>query len=123
MSLAPLAQRRQLDLDDAQPVVEVLAERALRDHRGEVAVRRGDHARVERHRPGVADALERALLQHAQQLGLQLERDLGDLVEEQRALAGELEPAGPVGDRAGERALARDRTARSRARRARARCS
>ena len=56
-------------------------------------------------RLGIADALERALLQHAQQLGLQLERDLGDLVEEQRALAGELEPAGAIGDRAGERAL------------------
>jgi hypothetical protein len=39
----------------------------------------------------IADALERALLQHAEQLGLQLERDLRDLVEEQRAVAGELE--------------------------------
>ena len=38
-----------------------------------------------------ADALELALLQHAQQLRLRLERQLADLVEEQRAAVGELE--------------------------------
>ena len=42
----------------------------------------------------VADALELALLEHAQQLGLQLERDLADLVEEERAAVGELEAPG-----------------------------
>jgi hypothetical protein len=52
-----------------------------------------------------ADALELALLQHAQQLGLQVERHLADLVEEQRAAVGELERAGARGDGAGERAL------------------
>ena len=94
-----------MDLDDAQPVEQILAERALRDHLREVAVARRDDPRLERVRARVADALERALLQHAQQLRLQLDRNLADLVEEQRALARELEPAGAIADRAGERAL------------------
>jgi hypothetical protein len=38
-------------------------------------------------------------------LRLQLERQLADLVEEQRAAVGALEGAGPIGHRAGERAL------------------
>jgi hypothetical protein len=41
-----------------------------------------------------AHALELALLQHAQQLHLHLERDLADLVEEQRAAVGQLEAPG-----------------------------
>ena len=41
----------------------------------------------------LADALVFAVLQHAQQLGLQLERQLADLVQEQRAVRGILEVA------------------------------
>ena len=52
-----------------------------------------------------ADALELALLQHAQQLGLHRRRDVADLVEEQRAAVGELEAAELALDGAGERAL------------------
>ena len=72
-------------------------------------------------RPGRADAHEGAGLEHAQQLDLQLERHLGDLVEEQRAAVGALEVALvlPVG--AGEAAplvaeqLALDQVRRDRA--------
>ena len=53
----------------------------------------------------LADALELPLLQHAQQLALQLERDLADLVEKQRAAVGQFEPADAVAQRAGEGAL------------------
>ena len=52
-----------------------------------------------------ADALELLLLQRAQQLDLHRGRDVADLVEEQRAAVGELEPAELLLDRAGERAL------------------
>ena len=52
-----------------------------------------------------ADALELALLQHAQQLRLQARRHVANLVEEQRALVGQLEAAELALDRAGERAL------------------
>ena len=52
-----------------------------------------------------AEPLELAGLQHAQQLGLHLERQLADLVEEDRAPVRQLEAAGRAGDRAGEGAL------------------
>ena len=57
-----------------------------------------------RQRLVAADALERAVLQHAQELGLQRRIEIADLVEEQRALAGGLEAAGAPRGRAGERA-------------------
>ena len=52
----------------------------------------------------VADALELALLQHAQQLRLQRRAHRPDLVEEQRAPVRLLEPALAGADGAGERA-------------------
>ncbi len=65
----------------------------------------------------LADAFELALLQHAQRLALQLERDLADLVEEQRAAIGQLEAAdrgrarAPVNGAAGRGRRTRSRTA------------
>ena len=52
-----------------------------------------------------ADPLELAFLEDAEQLGLRLGGQLADLVEEERAAVGQLEPADPAGDRAGERPL------------------
>ena len=49
-----------------------------------------------------ADPLVGPLLHHAQQLGLQRQRQLADLVEKQRAAVGERERAVARGDRAGE---------------------
>ena len=51
-----------------------------------------------------ADALERAVLEHAQQPHLRVGRQLADLVEEERSAVGALEPALPLADRAGEAA-------------------
>ena len=66
------AQRRQRDLDDREPVVEVFAERALVHVARE---RRGWSRRRCARRPGAlafaADAAHRARLERAQQLGLQ----------------------------------------------------
>ena len=66
-------------------------------------VGRGDQADVDPDRLGAADAHELALLEHAQQLDLHLERQLADLVEEQRAAVGQLELADLARVRAGER--------------------
>src|SRR5204862_227502 len=52
-----------------------------------------------------ADALVLALLQHAQQLALQIERDLPDFVEKDRASVGELEAPDSIAVRSRERAL------------------
>ena len=51
-----------------------------------------------------ADARDLTVLQHAQQVDLDLGRHVADLVEEQRALVGELDLAAAAGHRAGERA-------------------
>src|SRR6185369_9931312 len=53
----------------------------------------------------LADALVLAVLEHAQELRLQLERQLADLVEEERALAGVLEVSRLRLRRSGEGAL------------------
>ena len=71
----------------------------------EIAIRRCDDANVDGVRAVVADALVLALLQHAQQLALQIERNLADLVEEDRAAVGELETPDPIAMRARERAF------------------
>ena len=52
----------------------------------------------------VADAPDRAVLQHAQQLGLHRRAGIGDLVEEQRAAVGDFEQASAIAVGAGERA-------------------
>ena len=68
-------------------------------------MRRRDDAHVDLHRLAGADALERHLLKHAQQLGLHVETDVADLVEKQRAAVGRLEAAHLVADGVGERPL------------------
>src|SRR5690606_11255993 len=86
---------------------EVLAEAAGGDLGREVAIGRGDQAAGEAPRRRVAEPLEDARLQHAQQLDLQGRVDLGDLVEEDRAVRrARLEEARAVLERAGERAAA-----------------
>ena len=100
-----LAQRRQLHGDDVQPVEQVLAELAFVHHVPQVDVGRGDDPHVDLDRLDAAEAHELALLDDAQQLGLRLERDVADLVEEDRALVGELEQPLLRVDGAGERAL------------------
>ena len=90
-----LAQRRDLDEEDAQPVVEVLAKAARRDLAGEIAIGGRDEPYVDVARAVLSDALVLAFLNGAEELGLQLERDLADLVEKERAAVGRLEAALP----------------------------
>ena len=82
------AQRRHRNRDDVDAVEQILAEPLLLDLGLEVAVGRGDDARLERHLLVAADRADLALLEDAQQLDLHLERHLADLVEEDRAGAG-----------------------------------
>ncbi|MNT08011.1 hypothetical protein D3C72_1427370 [compost metagenome] len=59
-------------------------------------------AHIDLERGVVTDALQIAVLQHPQQLGLQRQRELADLVEKQGALVRQLELACPVVNGAGE---------------------
>src|SRR5262245_47356904 len=83
--LAALAQGRQRDLDDAQPVVEVLPEIPRRDLLGKARVGRRENAHVDRHSLAAADALDLSLLEDPQQLGLEGERHVAHLVQEKRS--------------------------------------
>src|SRR5229473_3098507 len=105
--LGPLAQGRDLDGEDRQPVVQVLAEPPLRDPLAQVAMGGGDDAHVDAHRRSPAEPLHLALFEDAEKLRLQFERQLADLVEEQRPALGLLEAADAARGRAGEGALLR----------------
>ncbi|HEU4404828.1 MAG TPA: hypothetical protein VFS43_06010 [Polyangiaceae bacterium] len=103
--VAPLAQRRHVELDHVEPVVQVFAEAAGRDLGHEVLVGGRDDAHVDPRRPLGAQRLHLALLDRAQQLGLRRKAEVGDLVEEEHAAVGEGELAALVAGRAGEGAL------------------
>ncbi len=81
---AARAQRRQRDRHHVDPVVEVLAEALLGDLFGQIAIGGGDQPHVDVEGLVAADPPHFLFLQHAQQLGLQPETEIGDLVEEQR---------------------------------------
>src|SRR5262249_36838194 len=100
--LTPRAQRRQLDVDDVETVEQVRPEAPVAHLRLEVAVGGADQADVDRHRSARAERGDLALLDGAQELGLQGEGDLGRLVQQQRAPRGGAEDAVVVGHGAGE---------------------
>src|SRR6185436_1572727 len=102
--VAALAERRDVNLYDGEPVVEVFAEARLCALALEVAVRRRDDAHVERNVLQPADAPESLLFEHAQELRLKVEFQLAYLVEEERAAFGLFEETFLASLRVGERA-------------------
>ena len=101
----PLAQRGQPNREGVDAVEQVLAEASVADEQIERPVGRRDQPEVDGDRSVAAEPLESALLEHAQQLGLRDDRQVADLVEEQRAVVGQFEAAGLAVVRAGEGAL------------------
>jgi len=95
----------EVDGDDVQPVVEILAELAFGGHVGEVPVGGGHEPDVDLALLGVAHLLHPLRLQHAEQLPLRLHAEVGDLVEKEGSLVGDLEEPLLGGDGAGEGAL------------------
>src|SRR5262249_25845564 len=78
------------------------AESTLGNELREVAIRGGNHANIDALRAIATQALKFLFLQHAEELGLQLQRDVADFVEKKCAAVGELEAADFLVDRAGE---------------------
>ncbi len=85
-----------------EAVEQVFAEPALRHRFLEVDVGCGQHADVDPDRLPAADALKRSFLQHPQQIGLCVERQVADLVEEDGSAIGRLEQADAAPGRPGE---------------------
>ena len=98
----PFAQRRQVDLEDVEPEKQVVAEPALRHTPRQILMRRGENADVQRLRLVGADRQNLVVFQHAQQLDLHGQRDVGQFVEEHGAAVGKDEQAGPRLGRPGE---------------------
>src|SRR5713101_9374635 len=71
----------------------------------QIAIGGGDDPYVHGLGPTAAHGFELALLEHAEQLDLRLERQIPDLVEEDGPMVGKLEAADPPIDGAGEGAL------------------
>ena len=103
--LAALLQGRKDDLDDSEPVIQVLAKLAFGDPRGKRRVRGREDAHVDRDAGPAADALDLALLEHAQELRLERQRHVADLVQEERPAVGGLDPSDARLDAGGDAAL------------------
>ena len=82
---APLAQRRQINFNGVQTKPKVLTESALGHFRIQVRIRCRQDAHIDLACFGRADPFEFASFQNAQQFWLQGERNVGNLVEKQRA--------------------------------------
>src|SRR5581483_4942737 len=100
-----LAERRDVEQDHVQAIVEVLAQDAFLEGLLQVAVRCRDDADVDRDRRRRAEALDLPLLERAEELRLEARVHLADLVEKEGAAVGLLEAADPPAVGARERAL------------------
>src|SRR5215469_156968 len=100
-----IAEGRRANGKHLQAVIEVGAELFFSNHLSQVAIGGRNQPDVHLYGTRTAEPLALALLQRAQQLGLQLERHLAALVQEQRAFVRQLNPAQLTGNGAGKRTL------------------
>lgn len=90
---AALAQGRDLGDERREAVPEIAAKGAGLDHRGQVAVGRGDEAHVDGLARGRTDTGDELCVDGREHLGLGGERELANLVEEERAAVRSLKVA------------------------------
>ena len=100
--LAALAQGRHFDADDIEPEIKILAEALFRRLTAQVAVGGGQHAYIHGDGRVGTHPLHLALLQGAQQFGLELHGHFADLVQKQRAAVSLDKTALAAAFRAGE---------------------
>src|SRR6267378_4741052 len=93
--LFPLAQRRQFDWKNVEPVVKITAKGAVRDSRLQITIRRRDDTDVSAQNFRAAYAFKLAFLENAQQCDLCLQRQISYLIEENRAGFGQFESTEP----------------------------
>ena len=102
---AALAQRRQLQGDHRQPVVEVFAQGTLLHRPSRSSIGRRDHPDVDRMHLVATHRPHYAVLEKAQQLHLQVDVHLGDLVQEQHAAVRLAQQSQALAVGSGERPL------------------
>ena len=102
----PFPKWRNVQVDDSQPIQQILPKLPGCNHVAQVPVRRRDDADIDpRLRPIGADRLNFAILEKPQEERLHAQAHLADFVQEQRAAMRELQLSRLVAVRAGEAAL------------------
>ena len=102
MSSRRSRKRRDGNDEGAEPEVQVFAKRSRIDRCPQVAVRRGHDSSVHFDAAFGAHSADFSFLQSPEELGLHGRSNLADLVQENRAAAGDLEEARLVANRAGK---------------------
>src|SRR5262249_6711699 len=100
-----LAQRRHLYGKHVQAIEKVRSKLLFFHLRGEVPVGGGDQTGIGPQGSRASQPLELALLEHAQEFGLEFERDLADFIEKYRTPMRQLEAPDALRDGARERAF------------------
>src|SRR5215831_6293554 len=98
----PSPERRHLDRDDVQPIVQIFPKTMLANLRREIVVRGRNHANINMNGVFAADPLELSALQRAQELGLQLKVEVADFIKKERPAIRLFESADPTCHRASE---------------------
>ena len=80
-----LAERRHVQIDHTQPVIQIAPIPVLRDVLEEIPVRGRDEADIDGPHPGVAETHHLALLDDAQEFDLHRRRDVPDFIQKERA--------------------------------------
>jgi hypothetical protein len=82
--------------EGGQAIKQVLPEKFLVNPFFERHVGRGDHSNIQRYLLIAADSDDCSLLQETQEMSLLFEREISDLVEEDRPAVGMFEQADPA---------------------------
>src|SRR5215475_10603079 len=104
--LPALAQRRHENANHAEAIVKVLPELAFGDLLFQIGIGRGQYPHVNPLGTRLTDRHDLRLLEKPQQLRLYVNRQIADLIEEQRAASGCSHEARLIRNRAGERTAA-----------------
>jgi hypothetical protein len=102
--LSAVAQGWQMNLDRIQTEQQIFAEPTSLNFHLEVGIRCRQNPRIHLARTRRTQLFQFTCLENAQQFGLLIRWNIGDLVEEERSAVGELEPSGALDLRIRERA-------------------
>ena len=103
--IAPLAQGRQFQIDYIQAIQQILAQLIIADGFVWVFIGCRQHAHIHGNFAVATDAPQRAIFQHAKQLGLQRDRHLSNFVQKQGAAIGQFKATFAAHNRACEGAF------------------
>src|SRR5437868_2784636 len=93
------SQRRHTNGEDIEPVIQVTAKLFFRHALSQVAIRGSNQAYVYANGASAAQSFELLVLQHAQQLRLELQRDISYFVQKQTALVSQFQASNFLTDR------------------------